>query len=167
MPEQLEAVFEKMVAKKVEDRYQTMSEVVADLQECVAGSSAIGKSQTIFEPPSADGNLSFLAEATAHTQHRNPTKQVKPTKEPAKSSKKASGWNRKNLLLVGGGMLGGLILLAGIIIKMQTKDGTLVVEINQPDAVVQVLDAEGKRSRSRSPAGKARSRFPSIRASID
>ncbi len=25
-----------------------------------------------------------------------------------------------------------------------TKDGTLVVEINQPDAVVQVLDADGK-----------------------
>ena len=49
---------------------------------------------------------------------------------------------------------------------MQTKDGTLVVEINQPDAVVQVFDEAGKESRSRSPAGKARYRSPSIPASI-
>ena len=36
---------------------------------------------------------------------------------------------------------------------MQTKDGTLVVEVNQPDAVVQVLDADGKVEVSR-PGGK-------------
>jgi serine/threonine protein kinase len=36
VPEQVEAVFCKMVAKKVEDRYATMSEVAAALQMCLA-----------------------------------------------------------------------------------------------------------------------------------
>jgi len=143
VPRQVQAVFEKMVAKKVEDRYQSTSEVVAELQDCVAATSTVGKPQTTSESPSANSNLSFLAEATAHTQHQKPTQQAKQIKDAAKPAKKSSGWNRKQLLLVGGGLLAGLILLAGIIFKMQTKDGTLTVEINQPDAVVQVLDAEG------------------------
>ncbi len=38
---ELESVFQKMVAKKVDDRYQTMSQIVADLQACVARESTI------------------------------------------------------------------------------------------------------------------------------
>ncbi len=38
----------------------------------------------------------------------------------------------------------GLAILAGIIFKLRTKDGTLIVEVDQPDAVVQVLNEEGK-----------------------
>ena len=43
-----------------------------------------------------------------------------------------------------GGAVFGVAILAGIVFKMQTKDGTLVVEVNQPDATVQVLNEEGK-----------------------
>ena len=34
VPEQVQAVFEKMVAKEAGERYQTMSEVVAALEQC-------------------------------------------------------------------------------------------------------------------------------------
>src|SRR5262249_39031914 len=37
VPEQVEVVFRKMVAKNVEDRYQTMAEVIVDLEQCSRG----------------------------------------------------------------------------------------------------------------------------------
>ncbi len=45
--------------------------------------------------------------------------------------------------LVAAGFL-GVVILAVVLIKVQTKDGTLIVEVDQPDAMVQVLDSEGK-----------------------
>jgi len=36
------------------------------------------------------------------------------------------------------------VLLAGIIVSLDTKDGKLIVEVDQKDAIVQVLDDEGK-----------------------
>ena len=49
VPEPLDAVFKKMVAKKVEDRYQTMTEVIAALEGCRCGQAntvAIQSSET-------------------------------------------------------------------------------------------------------------------------
>ncbi len=43
--DELQAVFEKMVAKKVEERYQRMSEVVAALERCSAGPATVGDTQ--------------------------------------------------------------------------------------------------------------------------
>lgn len=73
---------------------------------------------------------------------------------PALSSRR-SGRRRPNwlawaheykLLLVGLGLAGalGLAVVLGIIATLRTKDGTLVVEVDQRGAKVEVLDAEGK-----------------------
>ncbi len=70
------------------------------------------------------------------------------------------------MLLIGGGLAAALVLLAGVILKLRTKDGTLVVEIDQPDAVVQVLDEQGNAGDQPLPAKKGRSASPSILASI-
>jgi hypothetical protein len=50
--------------------------------------------------------------------------------------------HRRYLLLLGG-ILGALVLLAGVTISLRTKDGTLVVTANEPDAEVQVLNESG------------------------
>ncbi|MGA2035590.1 MAG: serine/threonine-protein kinase, partial [Thermoguttaceae bacterium] len=137
VPEQVQAVFEKMVAKTVEDRYQTMSEVVAALEQCGFGSqTSLSMQQPVDTNPDADA-LTFLRDIRSHTLH-----QPKPSKKPVPAK---SGKDNKKFILgaVGAGVL-GLAVLAGVIFKMQTKDGTLVVEVDQPDAVVQVLDAAGK-----------------------
>ncbi|HEX4143673.1 MAG TPA: hypothetical protein VHY91_09085, partial [Pirellulales bacterium] len=47
-------------------------------------------------------------------------------------------------VLMGAGAAGFLLVLLGVIFMLKTKDGTLVIEVNQPDATVQVLDPEGK-----------------------
>jgi len=132
--EQLDVVFRKLVAKKVEDRFQTMTEVIAELERCTAGLTA---SVTIQQPATTtfqDVTFDFL---------KKPLEE--PTilaKAPAKAAPGKTG-NGKKIALIGAAVL-GVLILAGIIVSLKTKDGTLVVEIDQPDAMVQVLDAEGK-----------------------
>ena len=132
--EQLDVVFRKLVAKKVEDRFQTMTEVIAELERCTAGLTA---SVTIQQPATTtfqDGTFSFLKKPLEEPTIR--------AKAPAKAAPGKTG-NGKKIALIGAAVL-GVAMLAAIIVSLRTKDGTLVVEIDQPDANVQVLDAEGK-----------------------
>ena len=146
VPEHVEVVFKKMVAKRIEDRYQSMTEVVAALEQCGSGLQlSASAQQSLSTNPDADA-LTFLRETTAHTAAK-----PKPAKKPAAAK---TGKDNKRLILgaVAGAVL-GLAVLAFIILRLQTKDGTLVVEVNQPDAIVQVLDEGGKVEISQ-PGGK-------------
>jgi hypothetical protein len=76
VPEQVQAVFEKMVAKTVEDRYQTMGEVVAALEPCSSGQQAsLGIQQPDDTDLDADA-LTFLRDVPVHLA-------PKPVKQPA------------------------------------------------------------------------------------
>lgn len=132
VPEQVEAVFRKMVAKKIEDRYQTMADVIADLEKCSSG-------QVVNMPPpveiSDDGLTDFLKDLPASS----------PTIRGQTQAARANTRNgKKQLLMVGGSVVGVLILLAGLLSSFKTNDGKLIVKVNEPDAEVQVLNAAGK-----------------------
>lgn len=128
IPEQVQAVFSKMVAKKKEERYQSMTDVVADLEKCqtaLLSASANAMTSTWQSSGTVGSELSFAMDNQA--VERSTPKLRRPAR----------------ILLVAAGLL-GLALLAGVIFKMRTKDGTLVVEVDQPDALVQVFNKDGK-----------------------
>ncbi|MDA0833414.1 MAG: SUMF1/EgtB/PvdO family nonheme iron enzyme [Planctomycetota bacterium] len=138
--EHLEAVFCKMIAKKVEDRFQTMTEVIAALESCGTNHQPSISTPQSFSTTSDTGLMNFLQDTPVRTiQKTQPTKKV-----AAKKSNKNQQPPWKNSKVLMGAATLGLLLLAGIIISLTTKEGMLVVTVDQPDAVVQVLDAEGK-----------------------
>lgn len=119
VPEQIEAVFRKMVAKTVEERYQTMAEVIADLEQLgTPSTSSTGVPQS-FGSVGDTGLTEFLKELSIAGPK---TAVPKPT--PAG----LFGKDRKKLLLIGGGILGGLILLAGLVISLRPTEGMQVVK---------------------------------------
>ena len=68
----------------------------------------------------------------------------KPTKRPLTKGKNRPQKDQKKLLLIGGAVLGVLILLAGLVLRLKTTDGTLIVTVNELDANVEVLSEDGK-----------------------
>jgi len=148
-----------MVAKKVEDRYQTMGQVVAALERCGIGHDVSINLQHSLGTAGESIDLTLLKNTPVRPILVNPPKPASPapTVEPSSSKKKKKKKkNKKNNhspMLVGGGLLAVVLLLAAVIFKMKTKEGTLIVAISQPDAVVQVLSAEGKVEISQ-PGGK-------------
>ncbi len=117
VPEQVQAVFGKMVAKGIEDRYQTMTEVIAALETCSKGNGPTVAFQKPVGPVTDTGPTTFLKEISL------------APKRPVHTNKGAGllvGKDKKKLLLIGGGILGLLVLLVAIVISLRTNEGTLV-----------------------------------------
>jgi serine/threonine protein kinase/formylglycine-generating enzyme required for sulfatase activity len=147
VPEALDAVYQRMLAKKPEERYQSMAEVVTALEGVLAELSgqSVTAGATADEPSSAvvARTLAFLDEVKPRSAV---TKQKKTAAEARTLAHvgpehdttsnfvgKARGliaWMRKRpLLLLGIG--GGLVVLLVVILVLSLRQGALLVEIDE------------------------------------
>jgi hypothetical protein len=118
-------IFRRMVAKNVEDRYQTMTEVIADLEQCRSHQGPAFNSPPSVGPQSDSGLTNFLNEITVQSSPSVIAKNTAPSRDWPRNTK---------LLVIGGSVLGGVVLLAALVISLRTKPGTLVVDSNKPAA---------------------------------
>jgi serine/threonine protein kinase len=135
VPEPLQAVFEKMVAKKIDDRYQTMSEVVADLEAISAGHPVSVSGVSFGAQPGGvtlnDSALTFLksVQVTPTTQKTIGATKAVPAKR-AKSQK-----NSKPLIYGAAGATFLVVAMAVAAFMMSGKSETPVVAQPKPAPV--------------------------------
>ncbi len=80
VPASVDAVFQKMVAKQAKDRYQTMTEVINDLEACQSGTSSASASSVSATSVLPESNtLSFRSSPDAASQPITATYQAEPT----------------------------------------------------------------------------------------
>ncbi len=162
VPSEVDGIYQKMIAKRPEDRFQTMEEVIDAINHCgliksskvvstdpanselhkfqhsqrVASSPTIVMSEDVMaaELPQADSQNA--TPASGFLNHTLDGTVFKPLQKRKKSIGKR-GW------IVTGLVLASLIFMAGIVLKVDTSVGTIILDIDQPEltgAVVTVDD---------------------------
>lgn len=156
---QLDATFRKLVAKQVADRYQTMTAVIADLDLLLRPGSSNTASPAPVDALSNPELTNFLRDfssSAARTVSPETTAKRATNKNPTTDQRSDSQHpgNRlkalKNRWVIGGGVLAGIVLLAGLIAWLSPGRrqpdrgaGELLLSVSEPDASVQILDASG------------------------
>ncbi len=128
VPAELDGVFQKMVAKKPEDRFQSMTEVISAFE-------ALDIKDEEGTQPVVAGSQAYHDTATFIDTSRDVIEPV--VAGSGKLPKRRWG-------LIAGGLF-GLLLLAGLIIKLQTPAGTVVLEIDQPELIGAVVTVDGEK----------------------
>ena len=125
VPDKLDQIFQRMVAKRPEDRHPSMHEVIVDLEAC----HAILMNQVTDTLSFTEGPTG--GEETGTNLAQPPT----PKKRPLTKQQKLYG-----------SIAAGVVLLAcvvfGVVISVKTPKGTIVVHVSQPDAKISVDDGK-------------------------
>ncbi len=114
VPAQLQAVFEKMVAKDTAERYQTMSEVAAGLEQLIAGTLP---SVDALQPPGMNSSSDVM------TFLRNVTHQSVPKPNPANQATRSAASNAgmKQRTLIGVGSAAAILALLAAVLVVRNR----------------------------------------------
>ena len=149
VPEGLDAVFQRMLAKRPEDRQQSMTELLVELESCCSErdefaetvSFAGGAAGVDTAAPEAiakeTGSGDSALEAWLHAKPESASTlfHLNPRKENAANKQRLI----YNLVAAGVAFL-ALVLTITLIIR--TPKGTLIVEVNEPGAKIEVDDGQ-------------------------
>ncbi|MBI5759727.1 MAG: protein kinase [Planctomycetales bacterium] len=143
VPPGLEAVFQRMVAKRPEDRYQSMTDVLAALSTCLTVSAQIGQLVPSAPATTEDGDLmSFFRGIASETVASRPAPKIAkstasdtlmprpqghtPTPTENTSPATVGQARRKQQMLIGGGVaVVAVLCLAGWLISRSGSDKTV------------------------------------------
>jgi serine/threonine protein kinase len=135
LPDQLSAIFEKMVAKQPDDRYQTAASVIEDLEKVVE----LLPEEEVESGPTEDASKvdiqSIETSSASIDQTAEFTPKAKPAKRPLPIPESRRRWFVAGIASVAVAIFGWLYF-SGIIFKVETKDGLIVIETNIPDVEV-------------------------------
>ena len=158
VPESLDAVFQRMVAKQLAVRQTSMTEVIEQLEACVpagereslpwpsASTDAVRTDANTGCPEAPVGREVDEAPTVSRDDDSSLGTETHPTEmsdRPARLALQTQS-RRKRAILTGTLVAAALVAVAwAVVIKIQTRDGTLVVYVSEPGSRVEVLDEEG------------------------
>lgn len=167
IPSALDVLFQKMVAKDPNDRQQSMSEVISELQTCgvLEPSLESGSATAFSNAPAFDRSLKDQVTAATLTISQPTTEQAPTTDEkgtlpsivldetiaitgiPSRSKRHKTSSPRRLWPIVASCLLGtvGLFVAAGIFLKVDTREGTVIIEIDQPELAGAVVSVDGQK----------------------
>ena len=137
-PDSLEAVFGKMLAKRPEERQQSMAELIAELGACELPQSPAPAAKPVAAAAPCDASAA-KGEGPAGVAH--PSSAVVWPAAPAADGRPP---RRRNLVAAAAAGFAAVLLLSVVIATVRTREGTLTVEVNDAGVTVQVFDEEGK-----------------------
>ncbi len=142
----LAAICGRAMAKKQEERYGSMKDLAADLTEFLNHARRAPAKPTPNRP-SKEAAQDSMEQAFANIAASGAQSVRRPAPNPLvhrlQQLAPLARRHRKILVAVAAGLL-SFLFLWGLIISLQTPDGTLIVEIDDPDAIVEVVGDEGK-----------------------
>jgi WD40 repeat protein/serine/threonine protein kinase len=130
VPVELDAIFQKMVAKQPKDRFQDMTEVITALDELEIEDD--DETQPLVAMSPAMHETAIFIDTSLNV--------IEP--QPGTES---FGPPKRRWPLIAAGVLGAVVLLAGLIIQLSTPAGMVILEVDQPELIGAVVTIDGEK----------------------
>ena len=130
VPAELDAIFQMMVAKQPEDRFQDMTEVITALDELEIEDKEEAQSVVAMSP--AMHETAIFIDTSQDVIEQQP-------------SSESFGPPWRQWPLIAAGVLGAVVLLSGLIIHLSTPAGMVILEVDQPELIGAVVKIDGEK----------------------